>query len=76
MAGVVVEDAAALVARCRGEVLRELAVAMDQHFNGLQQASRVAEKAGFIQAGVAPKLANIDICYQIVRHVTAPSVHA
>eukprot|EP00975_Prorocentrum_lima_P031695 6653846-Prorocentrum_lima.AAC.1 len=25
---------------------------------------------------MARKLANLDICYQVVRHVTAPSVHA
>eukprot|EP00975_Prorocentrum_lima_P029639 6222847-Prorocentrum_lima.AAC.1 len=25
---------------------------------------------------MARKLANLDMCYQVVRHVTAPSVHA
>ena len=63
-----------LVADLHGRLLRRLAAHMDQHFAGLTVASRAAHRRGLINNKIAKKLKQVDDAFNVLRHITAPSV--
>ena len=44
------------------------------HFQGLQQASRVLRKSSRLPDRLAKKLNNIDVAFNLIRHITSASV--
>eukprot|EP00929_Paragymnodinium_shiwhaense_P047488 TRINITY_DN24088_c0_g1_i1.p1 TRINITY_DN24088_c0_g1~~TRINITY_DN24088_c0_g1_i1.p1 ORF type:complete len:242 (+),score=36.35 TRINITY_DN24088_c0_g1_i1:80-805(+) len=64
-------DAACLIFELHGKLLRAVAAAANQHFEGLGQASRC--KALKLSSRQRRKLTQIDAAFQIVRHITKVS---
>ena len=60
----------ALVFELHSRLLRLASDAAGLHFCGLQQASRHLKKNELIDAPTANKLANLDLCYNWMRHIT------
>ena len=44
------------------------------HFQGLQQASRVLRKTSHLPDRLAKKMSNIDVAFNLIRHITSASV--
>jgi len=62
--------------RLDGGLLRTTAASAGEHFEGLQQAARRCKNKGLIGERLAKKLMRVDVCYNIIRHITGPSVDA
>ena len=45
-----------------------------KHFQGLQQASRVLRKTSRLPDRLAKKMSNIDVAFNLIRHITSASV--
>ena len=63
------KDAVALLCEVHGRALRLLSARRQQHFQGLQQASRRAQ----LSAAAKKKLCALDNAWNIVRHITEAS---
>ena len=57
----------------RAKLLRALSAEADLHFQGLHQAAAFFRRAGMLSNQRAKKLAHLDVCFNIVRHVTQVS---
>eukprot|EP00974_Lingulodinium_polyedra_P131574 11218269-Lingulodinium_polyedra.AAC.1 len=64
-------DPAILVATLHGQLLRLAARAANQHIQGLQQGAAVLCKLNLIDNRDSRTLRQLDVCYNINRHVTA-----
>ena len=67
-------DANALVSSLHGMLLRASCRHLGQHQQGLSAAARALFKVGAVDARLKTKLINIDITFQLVRHITEESV--
>ena len=66
-------DAAELVSRLHGELLRCLSDRADIHFQGRRSAAAHFRRAGFLTTATAKKLGRIDDAFGICRHITRVS---
>jgi len=64
--------AATLLMELHGDLLRALASHHGMHFQGLQQAARHARRFDLIGNGLAKKLIQLDVAFNMLRHVTLP----
>ena len=65
-----------LIFQLHGTLLRELALATNQHFEGLEQAARYCRKTQVVDNNIAKRLTHLDHAFNFVRHITnvkAPS---
>ena len=63
---------ASLVLKLHGEMLRATSHALGVHCEGLQQAARHARRRDIITNKFARNMINLDIAFNIVRHLTDP----
>ena len=66
-------QAVSLVFACHGKCLRAIADSHDLHYQGLSVAARLACRRGHISKGMRNKLEQVDMAYNIVRHITRAS---
>ena len=64
------DGAYGLVVHLHNAMLRRLSCHALVHFNGLQQAARCCRRLGYIDNGTCQKLCNLDITFNLMRHVT------
>lgn len=64
---------ASLILLLHGDALRAISKVLQRHCEGLQQASRLARQRGIISNKLAKKLCQLDIAFNLVRHITEPS---
>ena len=62
-----------LIHSMHGQLLRLVAQRTGYHHQGIQQAGRYLRQRSLITAPMAKKLANIDVAYNIARHITVVS---
>eukprot|EP00929_Paragymnodinium_shiwhaense_P015731 TRINITY_DN123831_c0_g1_i1.p1 TRINITY_DN123831_c0_g1~~TRINITY_DN123831_c0_g1_i1.p1 ORF type:complete len:152 (+),score=11.82 TRINITY_DN123831_c0_g1_i1:66-458(+) len=63
------EDPFAHVTRLHNELLQILSSSTNMHFAGLQQGSRHHRH---FPSSLRRRLCNLDICFNVMRHITAP----
>eukprot|EP00929_Paragymnodinium_shiwhaense_P105210 TRINITY_DN7013_c0_g1_i1.p1 TRINITY_DN7013_c0_g1~~TRINITY_DN7013_c0_g1_i1.p1 ORF type:complete len:237 (-),score=39.44 TRINITY_DN7013_c0_g1_i1:307-1017(-) len=64
-------DAFGLIAQLHGQLLRMLSLNLNTHCSGLQQAARLGRHRGLLDNRTSRKLAHIDICFNLCRHITS-----
>ena len=64
---------ASLILSLHGDALRAISKVLQRHCEGLQQASRLARQRGLISNKLAKSLCQVDIAFNLVRHITEPS---
>ena len=69
-------DAAALVASLHARLLRGIADEYGIHFQGLRAAAGHLRRAGIVTPRMAKRLTNVDIAFNIGRHITSISADA
>ena len=67
------DDMASLILSLHGDALRAISKVLQRHCEGLQQASRLARQQGLITNKLAKSLCQLDIVFNLVRHVAEPS---
>ena len=63
----------AVLFELHGAALRRLAAAQGRHFEGLQQASRIAKAKNLLPDKLAKRLQRVDVAFNVLRHITGPS---
>lgn len=64
--------AAAIVADVHGRALRHLCEVLDEHFQGLHQATLVARRRRLLSNKLCKRLRNLELCQNILRHISSP----
>ena len=67
---------ASLILSLHGDALRAISKVLQRHCEGLQQASRLARQRGLISNKLAKSLCQVDIAFNLVRHITEPSARS
>jgi len=63
---------AAIVADVHGRALRHMCEVLDEHFQGLHQATQVARRRRLLSNKLCKRLRNLELCQNILRHISSP----